>query len=195
MNFHERIRALRGGMTQADFASRAGINVNTLRNYERGDSIPNLEVAASICKHFLVNTEWLILGEGPMHRGESIPETTTPTIQDELPPAEDFKMVDMVTKTVEVLESDTIYRTALASNINAFHQAVRSERTLAHLEERMGLLEQRMEELSNENKQLRQKIERPDKDINGYTVAEPTTHFDKVAESSDTTYGEVKKVG
>lgn len=64
-------------MTQADFASRAGINVNTLRNYERGDSIPNLEVAASICRYFKVSTDWLILGEGPMRHGDT-GETISP---------------------------------------------------------------------------------------------------------------------
>lgn len=76
-------------------------------------------------------------------------------------------MTEMVTMTVEVLESETIYRTALASNIRAFHQAVRSERTLAKLEERVAAmeaklehvaqLEQRMEELERENQELRQR--------------------------------------
>lgn len=158
-------------MTQADFASRAGINVNTLRNYERGDSLPNLEVAASICRHFGVHTDWLILGEGPMHRDEATPEAPqiVPAPQ---PVEEEWKMSDMLTKTAEVLESDTIYRTALASNINAFHQAVRSERLLAKLEERMatmeaklermGLLEERMADLERENAELKRRLERQD---------------------------------
>jgi len=92
-----------------------------------------------------------------MRRGEATPAAAPATAQ---PPAEDdFKMVDMVTKTVEVLESDTIYRTALASNINAFHQAVNSERTLARLEERMAQLEQRVEGLANENAGLKRRLE------------------------------------
>ncbi len=72
----------------------------------------------------------------------------------------------MLTKTAEVLESDTIYRTALASNINAFHQAVRSERTLARLEERLADLEVKAEamarelsELRRENRELKQRLE------------------------------------
>lgn len=166
MSFNERIRSLRGDMTQADFASRAGINVNTLRNYERGDSIPNLEVAASICRCFEVNSDWLILGEGPMRRGESAPATSLTTAQVEPPPTlpaeDDFKMSDMLTKTAEVLESGTIYRTALASNINAFHQAIRSERTLMRPEERMALLEQKMGELANENIELKRRLEQQD---------------------------------
>jgi len=78
-------------------------------------------------------------------------------------------MTDMVTMTVEVLESETIYRTALASNIRAFHQAVRSERTLVKLEERMAAMESRLEqvaqfelrveELARENQELKQRIQ------------------------------------
>lgn len=145
-------------MTQADFANRAGINVNTLRNYERGDSIPNLEVAASICRYFKVRTDWLILGEGPMRPGDSTPDDQTAVSTSTTPPAhieDEFKMTEMVTMTVEVLESDTIYRTALASNIRAFHQAVRSERTLAHLEDRMAQLESKVEILQRENVELK----------------------------------------
>ena len=160
-------------MTQADFASRAGINVNTLRNYERGDSIPNMEVAASICKYFRVNSDWLLLGEGPMHRGDDGAESPQPVAAPAVQPIEDdWKMTDMVTMTVEVLESDTIYRTALASNIRAFHQAVRSERLLAQLVDRVAALEARedrwaaidarMTELENENVELKRRLERQD---------------------------------
>jgi len=71
-------------------------------------------------------------------------------------------MSDMLTKTAEVLESETIYRTALASNINAFHQAVQGERLLTNLAERMELLEKQVAELQRENRELRQKMEPAD---------------------------------
>lgn len=159
-------------MTQAEFAGRAGINVNTLRNYERGDSLPNLEVAASICRYFGVSTDWLVLGEGTMRRGESEVEEPQAAPAPAPQPEEDWKMSDMLTKTAEVLESDTIYRTALASNINAFHQAVRSERLLAQLVvrmeameaklDRMAEIEARMTELEKENAELKRRLERQD---------------------------------
>lgn len=40
---------------------------------------------------------------------------------------ESFSMSEMVTMTIEVLESKTVYRSALASNVRAFHQAVKME--------------------------------------------------------------------
>jgi len=108
-----------------------------------------------------VSVDWLLTGKGPMHRGENATATDKATPQPQPPPAppppdDEFKMTEMVTMTVEVLESETIYRTALASNIRAFHQAVRSERTLARIEERMTLLEQRMKDLEQENQELKQ---------------------------------------
>jgi len=118
-----------------------------------------------------VSIDWLVTGVGPMHRKESAEpgDTSAPSADAFLTaPQEEFRMSDMLTKTAEVLESDTIYRTALASNINAFHQAVRSERTLARLEERLADLEvkaeamaQRMEELERENRELKRRLEPP----------------------------------
>ncbi|WP_300154046.1 helix-turn-helix domain-containing protein [Solidesulfovibrio sp.] len=117
-----------------------------------------------------VSIDWLVSGDGPMRRGETaVPATTSapPTADAFLTaPQEEFRMSDMLTKTAEVLESDTIYRTALASNINAFHQAVRSERTLARLEERMGEIEAKadamareLSELRRENRELKERLE------------------------------------
>lgn len=71
-------------------------------------------------------------------------------------------MSDMLTKTAEVLESETIYRTALASNINAFHQAVQGERLLAELSVRVETLEKQMVELQRENRELRRRLEPPE---------------------------------
>lgn len=158
----ERIRQVRGEKTQSEFAGLTSIPKNTLGRYERGEIIPGGEAISLLCKNIGIDPNWLLFGEGPMRRGETAPAAPAaapnepPPAQ---PPEEDFKMVEMVTMTVEVLESETIYRTALASNIRAFHQAVRSERTLARLEERMELLEKRVEELASENAYLKQRLE------------------------------------
>ncbi len=110
------------------------------------------------------------MGSGPMRRGEAVKEAPAPAPAPAeaflTAPQEEFRMSDMLTKTAEVLESDTIYRTALASNINAFHQAVRSERTLARIEERMAEWEAKadamareLSELRRENRELKERLE------------------------------------
>lgn len=170
MTLGQRIRQLRGEESQDSFSNRLNINKNTLGFYERDERTPNAIFVADICKQERISTDWLLYGEGPMRRGESAAEVAqaVPAPQ----PEEDWKMSDMLTKTAEVLESDTIYRTALASNINAFHQAVRSERLLAQLVERVAALEARedrwaqiearMTELEKENAQLKRRLERKD---------------------------------
>ncbi|MFU2209537.1 helix-turn-helix domain-containing protein [Solidesulfovibrio sp. C21] len=124
----------------------------------------------NIAENNHILADWLFFGTGPMRRGEAAKEAPAPQASDAFltAPQEEFRMSDMLTKTAEVLESDTIYRTALASNINAFHQAVRSERTLARLEERMAEWEakademmKRMEELERENRELKRRLEPP----------------------------------
>jgi len=168
----DRIRQIRGERTQAEFSGLTSIPKNTLGRYERGEIVPGGEAVAALCKSLGVDPNWLLFGEGPMRRGESAPAAPQATLLAVPPPEDDFKMTEMVTMTVEVLESETIYRTALASNIRAFHQAVRSERTLAKLEERVAVLEARedrmaqiearMEELAKENGELKRRLERQD---------------------------------
>ena len=106
------------------------------------------------------------MGSGPIRRGEAQKEAPAPADQTPPAPAEDFKMSDMLTKTAEVLESETIYRTALASNINAFHQAVQGERLMARMDQRLADLEAKSEsmskeisELRRENRELKQRLE------------------------------------
>ena len=45
----DRLVFLRGSATQAEFADRVGINVNTLRGYEKGRALPGYEVLESLC--------------------------------------------------------------------------------------------------------------------------------------------------
>lgn len=39
----DRLVFLRGSATQAEFADRVGINVNTLRGYEKGRALPGMK--------------------------------------------------------------------------------------------------------------------------------------------------------
>lgn len=64
----ERLIFLRGTATQADFAERMGINVNTLRSYEKGRSLPGYEVLESLCVKLEVSATWILTGEGPVFK-------------------------------------------------------------------------------------------------------------------------------
>ena len=172
--FEERLRRIFiacGVQKDSELARILDIKPQSITAARKRQQIPSgwIELVAEK-NHILA--DWLFFGTGPMRRGEAETEapTSVPAPAEALltAPQEEFRMSDMVTKTIEVLESDTIYRTALASNINAFHQAVRSERTLAHMEKRLADLEakadamaKRMEELEKENQELKRRLEPP----------------------------------
>lgn len=192
--FGERLKARRDflGLTQDFLAQKTGISRAAIQSYEAG-KIPKGDYLLVLSELLECSVDWLLKGTLPQ---ATAPDCAQPAPQAQQTPAEDdFKMSDMLTKTAEVLESDTIYRTALASNINAFHQAVNSERTLARLEERMVALETRMEELANENNQLKKQVEQQAKNLDGYNVSENNAQtYDQVAEDPDS-YNGAKKTG
>ena len=68
LNTAERLKKIRGDMTQADFAKLIGIHKNSLKRYERGESEPDIGVCSKICSVFGVSPDWLILGTGPMKK-------------------------------------------------------------------------------------------------------------------------------
>jgi len=58
----QRLRAIRGTLTQAEFAHRLGIHKNTLGRYERGESEPDTQIARQLCTLFGVQPHWLLFG-------------------------------------------------------------------------------------------------------------------------------------
>lgn len=63
MSFGDRIKILRGGETQAEFASRIGISQRALGNYERNERTPDVDFAALVCSKTGASAAWLLLGE------------------------------------------------------------------------------------------------------------------------------------
>lgn len=62
----QRLRILRGNISQTEFARKLNIHKNTLGRYERGISEPDLGFARDACTIFGVEPRWLLFGEGPM---------------------------------------------------------------------------------------------------------------------------------
>lgn len=64
--FGERLRHVRGTVSQAAFAGTLGIPQTTLSNYERDKNEPDFALIDRICTGFRVNPEWLLFGRGPL---------------------------------------------------------------------------------------------------------------------------------
>ncbi|MDX9785483.1 MAG: helix-turn-helix transcriptional regulator [Desulfobacterales bacterium] len=174
-NFADRLKSRREflGLTQETLAHKADVTKATIQNYEYGKP-PKGDAVVKISKALRCTTDWLLIGEGdpngPVTK-EIGNEIDCVTKQKQAEPvekqarihnAEDFKITDMVTKTMEILESETIFRTALASNINAFHQALKFEAgqkarddRMAEMERRMDSQDRRQGELEAANTELR----------------------------------------
>lgn len=87
----ERIRHVRGRMSQEAFAGLLGISKGALGGYERGENCPNADVILTICDKCGINVSWLMSGVGGMHapndaggkeRQENRPE---PPLEDRIP--------------------------------------------------------------------------------------------------------------
>lgn len=58
----ERIRKIRGTLTQKEFAGCLGVTQRTIVNYETLDRVPKGEVTKKICRQFGVSEKWLLTG-------------------------------------------------------------------------------------------------------------------------------------
>ena len=72
----ERLRVVRGNMTQSEFATRLRIPLTTLGRYERGINLPDLAFIINLCTVFDVSLEWLLFGRGSMF--DAAPEALEP---------------------------------------------------------------------------------------------------------------------
>jgi len=164
MGLGNRIKIVRGDLTQKEFAKKIGVHTHTAQLYEQGN-IPKGDVLQRICEKFRININWLLTGEGEPYikKGNfSIKEPRAPYgTQEEyegeksdeiigkyqsIPPGPDeqFKLSDALTMAAYVLESKTSYSAALYINIQHFYRAIKSEMRIAQLEKRMFNLEKKL---------------------------------------------------
>lgn len=71
MNTAERIRFVRGELTQQEFAEKLGVHKNSIGSYERSTTKPDIEFLQAVCTVFHVEPRWLLFGDGPVHAEEA----------------------------------------------------------------------------------------------------------------------------
>ncbi|WP_028322703.1 XRE family transcriptional regulator [Desulfatiglans anilini] len=64
MDFGDRIKAVRGELSQKEFAEKLSVNITSVQRYEQG-AIPKGDVLQKIRDIFRINIDWLLSGEGP----------------------------------------------------------------------------------------------------------------------------------
>ena len=64
VNFGERIRYIRGSLSQEDFAAFLGVHRNTVRAWERNEIVPGEGIIKAFFMLFNANLNWLLSGKG-----------------------------------------------------------------------------------------------------------------------------------
>ncbi len=78
--FGERLKSLRAGFSQGEFAEKIGISQGALSAYERGDRLPNMDVLLKINESLKVSIDWLVTGEAPLTEGQCYIPLLSPKI-------------------------------------------------------------------------------------------------------------------
>ena len=60
----DRLRGVRGQLTQAEFSARLGVHRKTVERWESGERIPDGESLLSLKREFGIDPGWLLTGEG-----------------------------------------------------------------------------------------------------------------------------------
>ena len=131
----DRIKILRGSLTQRQFAEKIDIPATTLGNYEKNKSELNFATIDLFTKTFGINTDWLIFGRGPMHSSDT-PISHQETITQ--PEATIFEPCVRCAKLESKLEKVEEQRDSLMEeNRNLWKENGELREKCARLEERM----------------------------------------------------------
>ena len=129
--------------------------------------------AVQIAQDYGVSLDWLMFGKGEAKR-EATQERPEPA---QAPPVraetvatiyndmgqEEFNMGEILAQTIDILNSKTVYTTAIVSNIKAFHKAIATEKKIddmqAQLNQALSSFQGQLDKIQAENAQLRQELE------------------------------------
>ena len=161
------------GINIIQFSNLLNISQSSLSAIENNKSNPSATPTKNLIHKFDINIYWLFTGKGEMLRkkgtNEVCPENSIDNdpekvlktsqarrklegIKDagvEYGGCENLKISDLVAKTIEILECESIYKAALASNINAFYYSIQTQNTLETMNKKVATMEKQMAELMN----------------------------------------------
>jgi transcriptional regulator with XRE-family HTH domain len=75
LGVQNRIKKIRGVLTQKEFGKLLGVTQGTVQKYEKGECLPSEEVQEKIAAFAKITVEWLLHGDKPVF--PELPETVT----------------------------------------------------------------------------------------------------------------------
>jgi len=129
------------GLTQDEFAKPLNIKGTSISAMELGKSNPSNAVLELIEIKYRINRIWLKTGEGKMNM-EPEPKKEI-QVNEETPLYkvgildDDPETAGLLSMTREILKSGTEYSVSLAANVRSFHNAIKTEKRLNKMEEKI----------------------------------------------------------
>lgn len=169
-----RFQRVIGSTRDVDLANALGISQQSVYGAKSRHKIPDSWYSI-IADKYGASSDWLRTGDGAMTRSGDAADSQThtapaqPTIYNDMD-AEEFNMGEILAKTIDILNSKTVYTTAIVSNINAFHEAISTKKQIddmqAQLNQALGAFQGQLDQvkaesqqIKAENAQLRQELE------------------------------------
>lgn len=140
MTLGERLRSLRGPLSQADFGSELGVSQPTVRNYENGARLPDSDFVKNVCNKFGISADWLLFGKEDQKIDDDVPQKDSdPIPETERGPPRSFPPRS---------KPDTSPPDLLNDYITALRQLADLQRELTYLQRENGDLRVEVERLA-----------------------------------------------
>ena len=117
-------KSLRSDNKLADILN---VSPNTVSTWRKRNSTPFIKII-EFCDHEGISLDYILTGEGEMIR-EDKRGSLYNKVEDEDP-----EIAELLSRTMEILKSNTDYSASLSANIRSFHHAVKTENRLDTLE-------------------------------------------------------------
>jgi len=148
-----------GGMKNKPFADKCGVSEGVIRKIIRGEGAKDLtleKIAAANSKHL----SWFYSEDGDdLHNDDKVDvwgnKALNDKIQGKLDPA---VKNELMRQTSEILDSDTIYRSAIIPNIRAFHHGMKEVARMGKLEKDMDEIKGMMAQVLEQNRILNERL-------------------------------------
>jgi len=175
MELGERLKKIRGHVSQKEFSALFDVTANTLRRYETGVNPPTTDFVLKVCKKFNKNPMWLLLGDGNESSLEQsissnqadikAPQHSTPTDAIPTMPSDEAGLGKNIKLLAKIHDSgNTVLIRAIAANLHAFSEAIDNKELakkaidmMDEMNQRLLIMERSLEELKKENEELRKR--------------------------------------
>lgn len=74
MAISDRIKYIRGGLTQKQFADKLGVSLGAVQHWEINNQVPKGDILVRFMEVFGVNINWLLTGDGERYLNSSTPK-------------------------------------------------------------------------------------------------------------------------